>query len=376
MGKFFIDYNLLGILISSLLLIISMAISYTDTNHDVQSDCKKCPTLNISQNLQEFDNTITNIISNSRTRVIVASPNSDQLSLTTDYINAFKNAQNNGAILSFFISENSSIESQLRNNGFTNITVSKIDYSLLLCDNQAILYSPLFITNNDKSIAYIAMKDCQTGIDDIANYYNFQWLAANNKNKRIQKIKDMAKTSLTIPLYINNGDESIYFFHNSPYGGEVGRYDTSAVLPSIIYNTPYNVSVYLDAIPSLNDDQIGYSISFFTMFKRLLIANQHKVRYLVPESCLDNMKHWLDATAAFSDADIRLYKNNQLYPNYIILGERIFILSHDMKGKTVDEQIGFHFSSNDKLLSDSLQENFDAIWNISEKYTYNQTLIP
>ena len=375
MGKVFIDYNLLGIIISSLLLIITMAISYTDTNQDVVSDCKRGPTLNISENYQIFDNTLLNIIKQSHNRVIVASPGTDQF-LTTDYINAFKNAQNNGAFLSFFISENSSIHGQLRDNGFTNITVSNVSYTLLLCDNQAILYSPLFTSKTDDTpIAFVTISDCQTGIDDIANYFNFQCLGANDKSRRIQKLKDMAKTSLTIPLYIDNGNESLYFFHNSPYGGEVGRFDTSEVLPSIIYNTPYDVKVYLESIPSLDNDQIGYSISFFTMFKRLLIAKQHKVRYLVPKSCLENMKHWLDATAAFSNAEIGLYENKQISPNYIILGDRTFVLSHPMKGKIVDEEIGFHISSNSHSFSHSLQQHFDEIWNVSQPYSYNQTRI-
>jgi hypothetical protein len=276
--------------------------------------------------------------------------------------------------VSFLIPENATAAKKVLNdNGFNNITTANVSVSFIVTDNTALMYCPLFEnrTESYKKHSYLYIGKCSTAIDDIINYFNFQWIAASGQASRIKKLSDMAKTSATIPLYINESRESLYFFHNSPYGGEVGRLGTSDMIPEVIYKTPVDIYLFLDSIPSLNNDQIGKSVSFFTVFKRILIAKKHNIFYLVPNISVENHKRWLNATAAFSSAQIRLYDAQDIGPNYMLIGNRTFIFSHSLKGKVVDEQIGFHFSTNSEQFAKAMKTKYREVWNNSTPYMYN-----
>ena len=375
MGRqFFMDINLFGVIIASVILIISMSVSYSITRDQVETSCDKCPIFVESENWVNFDNRVRRAINESVKRVVVAATSPSEEIISSFYLDSLKTAKASGAYISFLIPENSSSTKKLLNEkGFENVTFANVAVSFIVTDDTALMYCPLFEnrTGISKKHSYLAISSCKTAIDDIVNYFNFQWLAATGKDSRIKKLSDMAKTSVTIPLYINKTQESMYFFHNSPFGGEAGRIGTSYIIPEIIYNTPVDIYLFLDSIPSLNNDQIGKSVSFFTVFKRILIAKKHRINYLVPNISIDNSRRWLNATAAFSSAQIRLYDAEDIGPNYMLIGNRTFIFSHSLKGKVVDEQIGFHFSTNSVDFATKLKSKYKEVWKSSTPYTYN-----
>jgi len=369
-----VDGNLIGIVLSSLSISLCIFLSIHTVQGVVPKPCVDFPHLVDNTNRTYFIRTIIRKMGEAKKRIVVATTRADPYMFEARILNALSIAHRNGAYISFIFCSESYVTDSLKNAGFLNITIAPIASNFLIVDEFAIfLCSPFdYILDQNENHTCLTFSDCITAVDDLMGFYDYQWRLANNLQTNVQRLKQRALTSLINPVRINDTFDTFYFFHNSPHVGETLRISTSDFLPSIILNSPYPVSIFLDDIPSLIDDQNEYDMSFFIIFKRFLSSQKHTIRYLIPSNTTTVPKQWLDTTAAFSKARIRLYDQKSSMTNFLIIGNRTFVFSHKLKGKSVTLDTAIHFSSNSSVFSNDLRNYFDYVWSISKPYYFQK----
>lgn len=382
MGKcVYFDINIAGIFITFVVTAISMYASYSETAHDATTSCKRSPAF-ITSEWNDFDKRIRNSINNAKTRVNVMFSGTYDISTIHLYYEEFKNANKSSATVSFIVSDNTTFNN-LTASGFNANFDETILIDFIVIDNQALLYSPAFknyskFNDSMPKASYIEIQDCETGLDDIVGFYNYKWNYSPNTVNNIRTIAEMAKTSITMPLFFENTNESFYFFYNNRNGeiGQVGRLSTDLIIPRVFSAAIGDIYIYLDAIPQCTSQ----SSSFYTIFQTKLIdqannyTNNYTIRFLLPDPKDDIIsRKFLNATAAFSNANISLYNDTYLGSNYIILPDRAFVFSHSLKGALVENNTGFHFCSNGTEFMTQLKKHFNETWNVSEHYHFNHS---
>ena len=372
--RIIIDYNLLGIFLSSIVIIISIFTTIYSGNNIQLKKCDQIPTLKTFYPNSSFIEYITNIFANSNNRILICSTNIESFYGEPEILLSLKEALLNGVYISFIFSKESYLTDILRQNGFFNISIYDISINYIITDDSSLfLCSPFdfnYLFNNPKTC--LNFNSCQTAIEDLINLNNFIFLKSKKLLPFVNSINMQSKTSLINPLFINNSKDSLYFFHNSPKISEIGRIGIESFFDSILMNSPFNISIFLNHIPSLIDDQLFYPISFFTLFKRFLSTQTHIIQYLIPYN--DNLipHQWLDTTAAFIKAKIKLYNITTTLSNFIIIGNRTFIFSHDLLGKNILNYSSLHFSTNSSIFTYHLKKYFNNIWNKSITYSFKK----
>ncbi|EAY08637.1 hypothetical protein TVAG_239970 [Trichomonas vaginalis G3] len=342
--------------------VVIMCISYSMTIDEQIIECKSCPKWeNVSQ-WSEFQDNIITAINRSKSRVLISAPGKT-LSINKKFFDALKNSQKNKAYVSIIVSENTTKEILTKNN-FDNITLyPNLRYDCIIIDNRAFMYAPIFIDNytTKGTLSYLKINDCYTAIDDLVNFFNYQWREMNletNTKSEILPLSLMAKTSSKLPLSINETNESLYFFHNSPLGGEVGRLNTSIIIPSFFdpSNTTY---LFLGSIPT--NDISTTDISFYSKYKQILMRNRY-ILFLMPftnnTEILDNIL----PLRAFRNAEIRFYSKEHKGPNYMITDNNVIIFSHALNGYAVSHYVGLHFTTNSEEFRNISMKRFNNVW--------------
>jgi hypothetical protein len=169
-------------------------------------------------------------------------------------------------------------------------------------------------------------------------------------------LSSQAKTSLIVPLLLNETNESLYFFHNPDDAGEPVRISSGNFLPDTFYAkansaTRENVSIFCDTVPSPRNGT-EFDFSLFTVIRRVLITlssgdgNPLVIRLLVPQSAAatDDWR-WINSTAVFPNAVIRLYDGRWEGPNFVTIGTRAFVFGHSLDDATF-QTVGLHMETN------------------------------
>jgi hypothetical protein len=187
-----------------------------------------------------------------------------------------------------------------------------------------------------------------------------------------------AKTSLIVPLFVDGTNESFYFFHNPNDGGDPIRISSGDFLPQTFYtnanNAPReNVSIFCNRIPRPRNDT-EFDFSLFTVIRRVLITlsssdrNPPFIRFLVPESsaATDDVR-WINSTAVFPHAEVRLYDGKWEGPNFVTIGRRAFVFGHSLDDATF-QTLGLHMATDSREVLAPLAHFWDRVWANATEY--------
>ena len=357
-----IDVGILAI--SSLVLCASLVFSYVDISKSVEPQCSVPPKTFIV-NITEAINQVNSAIFSSKSRVLVAA---DGLNVSCA-LEALKNATKRGVPVSVIMNEDSQ---ELRNAGVTNITVGNLSFGFVVVDTAAFVFSGVFADSANRLTALTHITECSWAVDDVAGFFDFQYLRLNDRIPHIVPIDMHAKTSLIKPLALHP-NSSMYFFHNPVECGDPLRIATSNFLPQSLYidaneKPMSNISLYVDDVPAPNN---GTNPSLFTVLKRILIkvskdsgpAKNIFVRLLVPKSGnTTDKQRWIRSIASFNNADVRLYEDTYKGVNFIEVGGRVFIFSHTLNDGPDANQLGFHMSTNSTDVVDTVTAFWNTMW--------------
>ena len=198
-----IDVGILAI--SSLVLCASLVFSYVDISKSVEPQCSVPPKTFIV-NITEAINQVNSAIFSSKSRVLVAA---DGLNVSCA-LEALKNATKRGVPVSVIMNEDSQ---ELRNAGVTNITVGNLSFGFVVVDTAAFVFSGVFADSANRLTALTHITECSWAVDDVAGFFDFQYLRLNDRIPHIVPIDMHAKTSLIKPLALHP-NSSMYFFHD------------------------------------------------------------------------------------------------------------------------------------------------------------------
>jgi hypothetical protein len=262
----------------------------------------------------------------------------------------------------------------------TNVTADpNASANFFVIDDSAYLAAHLFETGNYSQVLFTQLANgCPDAIADIVSFFNFRYRNLTAKARpAILPLSSHAKTSLIAPLKISDTNQTLYFFHNPGDLGEPVRIASGDFLPLTFYlsagagvaaNT--NISIFCDKIPSPAGVD---SFSLFKVIKRVLITLTNSgghacLRFLVPErwASLDESR-WLNSTAAFDKADVRLYNSTWEGSNFIVVANRVFLFSHSLDDASF-QRLGFHLSTNHTAVFHTLSGFWDSVWWNATRY--------
>jgi hypothetical protein len=285
------------------------------------------------------------------------------------------NAKENGVLVSIMMPDDPIAMKKLSEAGINNVTVFPVSFNFVVVDDFAFVYSGPFSDPNNKTTV-IGFENCRTAVNDLVNFYEFQWLNATGSLKTIRKVKGQARTSVIQPLKVESSTNTLYFFHNPRGRGDLIRMATEDIIPRSIYNNANigpraDVWVFCDRIPA---PSIDYRFSFSKVFKRVLLMEAYKenglrIKFLVPKTRSDAYEtRWLNATNALNNSEIRLYEDELKGPNFIIVGQRAFVFSHSMSDVVVANEVGLHLATNVSQVVEGLTNFWNQTWSSATLY--------
>lgn len=362
------DFNLIGIIFSTIFIGLCLLLPpKTIKDENWQQKCDILPNFLLNDNFSNVYTKIINAINNSKNEILVMSQYANNQILTEYFQEPFKIAIDRGIKISFIMPNDLNLTYQfLSSIGATNFSFSYFNTGFIVIDNEAIYY-PNFLHNVTDHECYLHISNCSTLVNDFKVFFNYHWLQLHNKAPKVYPMSLQAKTSIVYPLPIDHTNSSLFMFHNPTNSGEPIRVATESVLTAILYRIPSGSNIYLFSSyqQSLESD---LSFSFFSLFKRILMANNNPIYYLFPISTVfsNESRRWLKAISAFPSAHINLYEGIQP-PDMIITDDFIFFFSHPMADDIVANNVGFHLATNNSDIVKSAKIFFKEV---------NETAIP
>lgn len=372
---FYIDNNLLGIIVSSFIMSFCFIVSCLEAREQQRLSCNSIPEFFFSKDPSEFHLKIAEEINKSFKEIYIAAYNISFSNINQFYLSALKSAKNKGVSISILIPEdycNSSI-SFFNNHSIANVYCANNSMGVAIIDNNAYLFNDIFSDTNNHYSLLTSFNHCEIAVQDIKSFFLFQILRIANKLSKIVSITHHAKSSLIWPFYLpsKSGEDkssTFYFFHNPAKYGDPLRISTYDLIQSTVYfnsNTApkKNISLFASKIPPYTD----LIYSFYQVFTRVVMNNQEHhndifFRYLVPQSQNTSENWWMKTTAALQNTEIRLYDDSLIGSNYMIIDNRAFVFSHPIDDSIVNENLGFHYSTNSSDIVKVLQDHFDDIF--------------
>jgi hypothetical protein len=254
--------------------------------------------------------------------------------------------------------------------------------NFIVIDDSAYLVGHLFDAAPYSQLLFTTIaSSCHTAVIDLVSFFNFRYRHLTTKHAPvIIPLSSHAKTSLIVPLKITGTDQTLYFFHNPGDSGEPVRIASGDFLPSTFYlsagigkSASTNVSIFCDKIPS---PASANPFSLFTVIKRVLITLTNSkgdayLRFLVPKKwAATDESRWLNSTAAFENADVRLYDGEWEGSNFITVGGRAFLFSHSLDDASF-QRLGFHVSTNHTGVVATLSAFWETVWRNATNYEYH-----
>jgi hypothetical protein len=251
--------------------------------------------------------------------------------------------------------------------------------NFVVVDNSASFYSGVFSDFSRTKVTLLTkIEDCSGAVSDLASFFNFRFLNSTGKPPSVIPLSSQAKTSLIVPLSLSGTNESLYFFHNPDDAGDPVRISSSNLLPQTFYanvksGPRENVSIFCDRMPRPGNDT-EFDFSLFTVIRRVLITLSSSgpgppfLRFLVPESWADtNSARWINSTAVFEHAVIRLYDDRWEGPNFVTIGNRSFVFGHALDDATF-QTLGLHMATNSHEVLGGLTRFWESIWANATEY--------
>lgn len=361
--------SLLGVIVASLFICFALIIEYDHTLDDPTSVCDKVPSVRFDR-VSALIPEIVEAINLAKKRVLVSADGTT----VDNFLRALQGAESRGVLVSLIMDEGSSQTIDLK-----NITRGNIGCGYIVVDQQAYIFKGGFAAEDTMTVL-TSISECETAVKDIVGFFNFQYLRLRGEVPKTVPISMQAKTSLIKPLRVDS-NETLYFFHNPSSDGDLIRISTTDILPPSLYanaNTEpqTNISVYSDDVPV---PSIKVESNLFTVLKRILIKvskdtrSTVNVRLLVPKKYMSTEKsRWINGTAAFNLADVRLYDSEWTGPNFIEVGGRVFLFSHTLNDGEYHNQLGFHMSTNSTKVVESVKQYWNQVWDTAEVYSLDK----
>ena len=261
-----------------------MYISCNDIQNALPDKCNKRPDVYYFEPFSQINEHISSLISTSKERVLLFSHFSNETIFKEFYYDAFKSLSNKNVKISIITEQNKNLMNILKEVGISNITNGNVGAGFVVIDSKAIVFDYLLMGNfdndNQKQKAYYyEFDDCETGVDDLTNFFNYQWRLLSNNNYKIAPISAHSRTSAVKPLKISNGNSSLFFL--SGFKGSAPPISVSIFdyLPLVISDTDDNISIFVNDViePSTN------KFSLYSILNRFLIisdgSNQLSINY-------------------------------------------------------------------------------------------------
>ena len=371
--NFHFDHHLLGIIISSFVVCLCSIMTYFGLKETILQGCNENPVANFSD-MNSANLMISNEILNAKRQIFISAYNVSYKAVNEIYLGPLKLALENGAKLSIIISE-SDLETELvldlfRSNQINNVTLANVSVGFVVIDDKAFMFNELFSSYESRTSLITEFNNCDACVQDILSFFNYQWKRIQKKLPDIIPIKYHAKSSLISPFHLPSDEETFYFFHNPTLSGDPLRISTSDLITSTLYANAYsqthkNVSLFSSVLPPYT----GLSFSLYQIFSRILMATDDpgfSIKYLIPKS--EKYSPWINSTAALSGSEIYLYDNSSTGPQFILIGNRVFVFSHPLNDVDIENNIGFHYSTNSSIIVQKVQNYFDECLKSSEIY--------
>jgi hypothetical protein len=375
-----LDWNLIGILVSSIIIIACLLVQYFHADFTTSLPCNSPPSTSF-MSLANATATVQQMMNlPARHRVLICTSGT----YVEHFIEALAALAAAKVPISIILPTSSTVISRLKQVQIANITTDDaIGANFIVVDDVAFLFRGFFTDYGDADatlLTTISGSLCSGALEDIVSFFNFRYLAARGAVGAIVPLGLHAKTSVVAPLQIGTSREMMYFFHNPDGDGDPIRVSSSGLLPESLYlnagKGPHaNVSIFCDRMPS---PAVSANFSLFRAIIRVLIAVRHmdvgrhgfRINLLIPAAEAErDASRWLNATAAFAHAELRLYDGPWSGPTFIVIGERAFVFSHALTDQEFDTR-GFHMSTNSTEVVRNLTDLWNEVWSKAARYIF------
>jgi hypothetical protein len=364
------DVNLIGILVSSIIICICLLIEYLHTDFAISLPCDSPPTVTFLP-LANITAVLVSKINSSQQRILIYASGS----YPNDFLGPLQAAKDRSVLVSLIVPQNEAIATSIKTSGLNVTQDPNASANFVVIDDTAYHVPHLFESENYSKVLFTSLPSCSGAVSDLVSFFDFRYRNLTDAHPpRIISLSSHAKTSLIAPLKIGGTSDTLYFFHNPDGSGDPVRISSADLLPQTFYlNTAdpkANVSIFCDHVPS---PTAGDGFSLFTVVKRVLIALTNaddplSVRLLVPRRwAAGNHSRWLNATVAFRQADMRLYDERWEGANFIVIENHAFVFSHGIKDEAF-RLLGFHMATTAKGVVDKLNQFWDNVWENATTY--------
>ena len=238
-------------------------------------------------------------------------------------------------------------------------------FSLIVCDDNGFMCP--FLSKADNITQLVAFQKCQTCADDIQSFIDFYVLSEKDELPLIIPSTLQAKTSAIIPITI--GNSTFFTFYNHDDILFPLRITTNNLIEKMFSHEPKELYIFTQNHPMLSA-YTGYEVTHFSLYlniKALLMRNKTKIFFLARNATVVSDKNsvWCHSLSNFPKFEIKVYKEMDAGPDFIVADNWAYIFSHPIKSHDINEHVSLHYATNDEITVNNSKTFFESVWSRS-----------
>lgn len=361
------EVYLFGMVLSGLIFGISMMLSASHTYVLSHDHCDKLPEISFKSR-EELDRDLISIFQGAQNRITV-------ILTTTLYDNELKILKyidQKRIYTEFIVRSDTTIINKLKDAKFEHLTISNLqsfylDLNAFIVDDDVYLVPGYFSANSTVyKVQTMKISGCSPLFQDFNSFIDLYRKEVKNGNTGYFDVYEqalVAHSSAVRPTIV--GTSSVFAFHSSKNSRPL-RVNAVYIFNEVFKRIPKKIYIYSTTYPKIPQDTHALdeeNPDLYFQLKSLLLLNQTDIYVLLNNT----QKARLAGVNAYDRTEVRLLRQEDLGPSFIIIDDEVYFLSQDIS-MLEGTGMSYHIRINDAQIKNETINFFMDVWKKSEEF--------